>query len=297
MKTKFTLLVLFVAAAFAASAQQIPNLSFDSWTTSQLAPDGWSSYDAAFGFNLNHCNKDTVDYVVGTASVKLTSDSFSVAPQYGVVPGLLSLGTGVANPNPTFTGMAFAYKPDTLFIGYKYTSPGTDTATLAITMKKNGVGVFTGNASTIGLYLDTLSQWALLYTTITSFYGANTPDTLGLKFFSSNRKPIKGSTLHLDGVFFGYVNLPSALQEVADQLNVSVYPNPASDLITISTDVNTVGYRAIITDMNGKLVSANNLEGQKTTINVSEFPSGTYIYRIADAQGNILKQNRFNVVK
>lgn len=297
MKTKFTLLVFFVAAFFAGNAQQVPNLSFDLWTTTQFAPDGWSSYDAAFGIDLNHCKKDTVDFIVGPASVKVISDSFSVAPQYGVVGGILSLGTGVANPNPTFTGIPFAFKPDTIFIGYKYTSPGTDTAAMSVTLKKNGVGVFTGGAATLSLFLDTASEWTLIGTILTGFYTATTPDTLGMKFYSSNRKPIKGSTLHLDAVLLGYVNLPSALQEVADQINVSVYPNPASDLITISTDINTEGFRAYICDISGKIVSANNLDGQKTTINVSEFAAGTYIYRIADAQGNILKQNRFNVVK
>ena len=118
-----------------------------------------------------------------------------------------------------------------------------------------------------------------------------------MKFYSSNRKPIKGSTLQLDAVIFGYHVLPSALQEVADKLNISVYPNPTSDVITISTDESTQGFHAYICDITGKIVSANNLEGQRTTVNVSEFANGTYIYRIADAQGNILKQNRFNVVK
>ncbi len=297
MKTKFTLLVLLVVAVFAANAQQVPNASFDNWTTSQFAPDGWSSYDAAFGIDLNHCKRDSVDFIVGPASVRVISDSFSVAPQYGVVGGLLSVGTGVANPNPTFTGIPFAFKPDTIFIGYKYTSPGTDTAAMSVTLKKNGVGIFTGGASTLSLFLDTTSQWTLIGTILTSFYTVATPDTLGLKFFSSNRKPIKGSTLQLDAVIFGYHVLPSALQEVADKLNISVYPNPTTDVITISTDENTEGFHAYICDITGKIVSANNLNGQKTTLNVSEFANGTYIYRIADAQGNILKQNRFNVVK
>ncbi len=298
MKAKFTLFVLFVAAFFAASAQQVPNSSFDSWTTDTLAPDGWATYESVFGFPLGLSGKDGVDKIVGPYSLKLESDSIPGQPAYGVVAGGVGLGKGVmTGQGPQFAGIAFAFKPDTLFLGYKYTSPASDTALMALTMTKNGAGAFTGGAATLALRLDATSQWSLLYTILTSFYTATVPDTLGVEFYASAGNAVKGSTLHLDAVLFGYVNLPSALQEVADKLNVSVYPNPASDVITISTDINTTGFRAVISDINGKLVSVNNLEGQKTIINVSEFSNGTYIYRIADAQGNILKQNRFNVVK
>ena len=103
--------------------------------------------------------------------------------------------------------------------------------------------------------------------------------------------------MHIDVVLFGYVNLPSALQEVADKLNFNVYPNPTTDLITVSADENANDFRVVISDISGKLVSVNNLEGQKTGINVSQFSNGTYIYRIADKTGNVLKQGKFNVVK
>ena len=164
-------------------------------------------------------------------------------------------------------------------------------------MKKNGVGVFTGNNTTVGGYLDTTSDWTLLASVLTSVYTAAIPDTLSLKFYSSSNKPVKGSTLQLDAVLFGYKVLPNALQEVADKLNIAIYPNPASDMITISTAENIDGYRAVICDISGKIVSVNNLAGKATTINVSELSNGTYIYRIADKSGNILKQDRFTVVK
>ena len=128
-----------------------------------------------------------------------------------------------------------------------------------------------------------------------------TPDTLGLQFYSSvDYSPgggIKGSVLHVDGVLFGYVSLPSGLKEIADKLNVNLFPNPASDMITVSSDENADGYRMVISDINGKLVSANELSGQRTNISLTDLANGTYIYRIADKTGNILKQDRFNVVK
>ena len=296
MKTRFTLLILLVAALFTAEAQQVPNAGFDNWAVS-FTPDNWTTVDALFGGPLGFAFRDSLDKVSGAASIKLVSDSLSLAPQAGVIAGLVSLGSGSYTPGPNppkFFGIPFAFRPDTLFFGYKYATPGADTAGLQIVLTKNTVPVLAG-----GVSLDTTSLWALAFVELTPAYAnANVPDTLLLQFYSSfGNVGIKGSTMHIDVVLFGYVNLPSGLQEVADKLNFNVYPNPTTDLITVSADENANDFRVVISDISGKLVSVNNLEGQKTGINVSQFSNGTYIYRIADKTGNVLKQGKFNVVK
>lgn len=160
---------------------------------------------------------------------------------------------------------------------------------------------------------------------ITGFYlNTNTPDTLLLQFNSSwetkdtmkvvmdtinadsivtdtvpspYQGPVKGSTLILSQVFFGYVVLPTGLQEVADKMSFVIYPNPTASIINISSDENAAGFQVIISDMNGNLVYGGVLNGDKTSISVASFASGMYIYRIADSSGNILKQDRFIVAK
>ena len=299
MKAKFTLLAILAIAFFSAQAQTIPNNGFDTWT-SPLNPNGWATYASAFGFNFGLCAKDSLDKVVGPNSVRVYSDSVPGQPAYGVVAGLVSTGTGSATGGgPSFAGTPFAFRPDTIFFAYKFVSPAVDTARMIITMTKNGAGVFTGGASTVGLYLDTLSQWGLVYVPITSLYsnGTITPDTLLLQFRSGNKKKTIGSILHVDEVFFSASAQPNGVNEIANNIEVSVFPNPASNQLNITSTANLEGHKVVVTDMNGKLVCIRPLGNNTTSIDLTDVASGTYIYRIADKAGRFVKQDRFAVVK
>jgi len=301
MKTKFTLLAMLAVAFFSAQAQTIPNNGFETWT-SPLNPDGWATYSSAFSFNIGLCAKDSLDKVVGANSVRVYSDSIPGQPNYGVIAGLVSTGTATsAGGPPTFIGIPFAFRPDTLFFAYKYTSPGSDTAAVSLTMTKNGATVFAGGYNSLYLGLDTISQWALVYTPITSFYLNSTivPDTLLLEFTSSirgNGQRPKGSTLHVDQVFFS-ASTVSGIDDVTANVEVNVFPNPASDVLNINSDMNLDGHKVVVTDLNGRLVRIRPLTNGANQIELSEVASGTYIYRIADKNGRFIKQDRFNVVK
>lgn len=309
MKTRFTLLVLLIAFAFAGHAQQVPNNSFNLWTTDTLSPNGWSTYESIFQLPLGLATKDAIDRIpqAGPYSLRLTSDSLvgadtdTILASYGVMAGVAGLGAGsLTQFGPVFSGDSFTYRPDTLFVVYKYTSLSADTPVMFMKLTNGGTSVLGHPTYGAALFWPPSAQWAAGYLPIASLYNDTaTPDTLTLEFYSSNplKPAVKGSVLHIDGILFSYVTLPTSLQEVADKLNISIYPNPATDMITISTDENTTDFRAVITDVTGKFVTSTNLTGTKTNINVSELANGTYIYRIADAKGNILKQNRFNVVK
>lgn len=294
MKAKLTLLSLLVAFGFAVFAQQIPNAGFETWTSS-TNPDGWGTWESATGLPLGLTFKDTVDKVEGSASLKLITDSVQAGPQKRLIAGFASLGNvQYAPPSPiSFVGLPFSYRPDTLFFAFKYTAPSADTAVVQL--------VFTSGDSTVlagGVTLGVTNTWLNIYVPLTPAYVSSlTPDTIIVQFQSSLGVGVQGSTLHVDDIAFGYVNLPNALQELADRLNVAVYPNPAAEVITVATDENTSGFKISIIDISGKVMGVTNLSGQKTEIKLTEFANGTYIYRIADKSGNILKQGRFNVVK
>src|SRR4051812_19713958 len=118
MNSKFTWLVLFITLSLSTFAQQIPNPGFDLWTVDPLAPNSWSTYESAFGMPLGLAKKDSVDKLTGTASVSLFSDSIPGFPQYGVFPGIVSLGSVDASMGaPEFSGIPFAFRPDTIYFG------------------------------------------------------------------------------------------------------------------------------------------------------------------------------------
>ena len=208
MKTRFTLLAAFVAAFFSGFGQQIPNGSFETWTN-PLTPDGWVDVEVAESVPLNVFTfKDLSTFTVGQASAELLSDSTSLDPAAGVVPGFLSLGSAAIVGNQIhFAGIPFAYRPDTLVFDYKLAASHTDTGLFQIFLTQGGVNEVLG----LAIPLDTASSWTHVAVPLATFYqSGTTPDTLLIQFFATNPSAaVNGDTIHVDGLRFGYVNPPA----------------------------------------------------------------------------------------
>lgn len=298
MKAKFTLLAALLVAFFGASAQQPLNSSFDTWT-SPATPDNWTTADGLFGIPLGLSFRDTADKVDGPASLKLVSDSIAPAPSAGVIPGLVSYGTAVYTPGPTppaFFGLPFAFRPDTLFFSYKYATPGADTAGLQLVLTKNDT------TTVLGLGVDLLpsANWISGFLPLTAYYSsAQTPDTLLIQFyasFSQNVAPVKGSTLKVDKLRFGYVNQPTSITETTEAIKAVVFPNPAANSLNINSVEDLAGANLEVVSVEGKVVLAAALNGQMNTVNISELANGNYIYRIV-GNGKTLHTSRLTVAK
>ena len=202
MKAKFTFFVVFVASFLGCFAQQVPNGGFETWTDA-VTPTGWVGLEDLLGISTNVVTfKDVVDYAHGTASLELVSDSIPQQPHFGVATAEISLGTGVFNGNNiSFSGVASTARPDSLEFTYKYTSPGTDTAVVVLNLT-NG---YVTTVLRVKQFLMVQSNWTRVAIPLSGYYlsGIN-PDTALLQFKSSSKKPVKGSTLHIDGVKFAY---------------------------------------------------------------------------------------------
>jgi hypothetical protein len=91
--------------------------------------------------------------------------------------------------------------------------------------------------------------------------------------------------------FFGTITLsadtieggPTAVFD-REEMNVTIYPNPASDQVSISSDVLIDGYTLL--DMTGRMVrSASAINEFNAVLNVSDLNEGVYIIRITDIDG------------
>lgn len=86
------------------------------------------------------------------------------------------------------------------------------------------------------------------------------------------------------------VQAPLSVGEVTSN-TFSVYPNPASDAITISNDQNVMVSNVAITDMNGRVVKQVNAKNEpETRINVSDLSAGIYMLTINSESGSITKK-------
>ncbi len=82
----------------------------------------------------------------------------------------------------------------------------------------------------------------------------------------------------------------------ADDVKLSMFPNPAKDVLNFTSSVDLSNANITIFDMAGKAVVAQSLvnNGQ---VNVSNLSDGTYLYSIANAKSEIISRGKFVVVK
>lgn len=91
----------------------------------------------------------------------------------------------------------------------------------------------------------------------------------------------------------------SAIPALPSYLNVNefltskfnVFPNPTSDIVTITNNEN-IGIEQIeVYDINGKNIKSQNYSNQnEIQLNISDFPAGTYMFHIKTNQGTAVKK-------
>ncbi len=64
--------------------------------------------------------------------------------------------------------------------------------------------------------------------------------------------------------------------------NIKIYPNPASDLIQIETSITGGQSDLSLFDMTGKEVFSQEINNNKSEINIAQLPEGLYVARITD---------------
>jgi hypothetical protein len=88
--------------------------------------------------------------------------------------------------------------------------------------------------------------------------------------------------------------LVTEIGELSTGQNIAVYPNPAADYIEVNLG-NMFGdnLSISITDVNGKVYFADEMNSPSKSINVKNFPSGVYIIVVTDPESSY----RLRIVK
>ena len=216
MKIRFTLLAAFLMIMATSFAQQVPNGSFENWTN-EYSCTSWTGvelllqnlipWQASF-FTF----KDTTTFTDGSASIKIMADTIPGAPTFGVIPGVASLGIGFLNgTSPSFVGIPFIYRPDSVIFDYKFTTPGVDSGAASLSLTYNGIPLVEApGRPALQTKLAPDSNWVHFAIAMAPYYLNNLyPDSLLIQFVASTQTPtVFGSNLHIDNVRFGYVNQP-----------------------------------------------------------------------------------------
>jgi hypothetical protein len=101
---------------------------------------------------------------------------------------------------------------------------------------------------------------------------------------------ITGDTLSEGDSIYYYFHAVTGINELAvKQKNIIVYPNPATNTLTIETLQAAVGNMQSalieITNIQGQLVKTFMATGSKTSIDVSSFPPGVYFIEVKSEKG------------
>ena len=79
---------------------------------------------------------------------------------------------------------------------------------------------------------------------------------------------------------------------------VKLYPNPATSYVTFDLQKNfQKGLSIQLYSFLGKKMHESPAVNEKTTIDLSDFTRGVYIYHLRDQSGKIIEQGKFQVTK
>lgn len=78
------------------------------------------------------------------------------------------------------------------------------------------------------------------------------------------------------------------IEDLDVDFSVNIYPNPAADVINLTIEkYEKITYQ--IYDMGGKLVDQSTLTSSTTSLNVSDYPKGTYLLTLIESDKKKLK--------
>ena len=83
--------------------------------------------------------------------------------------------------------------------------------------------------------------------------------------------------------------LTTAINEIAEKLVISIYPNPSHDHISIDADYRLLGSMYIITDPTNRQIMTGKLMNKTTPVDFSNFSQGVYFIQIGQENKQVFK--------
>ncbi|MBK7110579.1 MAG: T9SS type A sorting domain-containing protein [Chitinophagales bacterium] len=301
MRSRLLLLITALAyLPFSGIAQQIPNGDMEDWLPLVIGtgekPVGWDSPDvigAALGLADRVVEKETASVQSGSAAAKLTTKTLVATGLPPLtIPGTLVIGTIVFDPLTleagVIGGMAISEVADALVGYYKYFPAPGDTMSIGVQLFQDGTIVGGGEFNDA----TEKSTYTMFEVPIAT---AGTPDSMQVILLSSGSfaGAIAGSILYIDNMTL--TGLSSIDFLAGSGLKPNIYPNPAYDVINI---LNPLDYNVEmeVYNISGSKVDYTTLTPEMNAINVSNYASGLYMFRLMN-NGEQIFAGKFKVSK
>jgi hypothetical protein len=300
MKKTITLFAALLISTAGLWAQATPNAGFETWTH----VTGFFAYDTPNNWDCANSQSATVGIFGCVKATKVHSGSFAVELITESIlsitaPGVVTTGTlPTSTSGPITGGIAYSGRPDSISGWYEYTPQGADKAFFSFYL----FGSAANNADTVAeasFSTPNATVSTYKYFNAPLVYRNSDPVVNSIWLISSSAgtgTAVVGSTLYADDL--GIITNPAGINELASsEVSISVYPNPATDYVTVSNP-SSVKATLTLSDVTGRVISSAKIDnGSTTTINVSTLPGGVYIYSIVDANNTSVKTGKLIIQK
>lgn len=300
MKTIVYVTLVGIALLFQVhtQGQAIPNTNFENWISSGTPPPfdweeptDWKSTNSLTEWTLAGVRK-TTDAYVGSFACQLSSVNISGGWPSVVCNGVPELmGDPFSDPsiNIITGGTPISAKPIKLTGFYKFENNNPiDSGYAVVILKKYNSTLQTIDTVGMGDFLfSEKSTFTSFEITINDWLPAVTPDSIVIAFYSTDPKKPYAPDLQSIGLIVDSISLvfpPTSIEKQEDLvLKPVVYPNPASDFLTISLDESRL-YELRLYTIIGQPVKIMTGKGI-TKLDVSTLPKGHYFLRTTEILG------------
>lgn len=306
MKKLFTL-ALIAFSGVAANAQQ-QNAGFENWITytSDTAtlerPEYWTGTDSLtyaiagtiMASPAKQVFEETTHVNSGSSAAKIVSHDIS-SFLIDVVPGVIANGeisVNILDGSFAFTGGA----PVTERIGYvnayvDYQPENDDMGMMMVQAVLAGQGI--GGADSIvggGTFSTDGTNGYEQVSVMIQYIDPNViPDHIQIAFFSSEEigSGVEGSTMYIDDITLSPV---SVKKFAANNNAVICFPNPTTGMFNVRSMVSET-LNLEVYSITGQVMHTQSFKGQAQA-DLSAFSNGMYFYKVSNAAGQVVKQDK-----
>ena len=283
---KINLSIVTVLFTTITALSQIPNNSFETWTSvsTYSNPASWDNLNAmTTSMGVYTSTKGSGGATGGGSSyLKLTSKNVS---GMGVMPGVAVSGMMDMATFQPMSGFPYTMRPQNLTGSWQHMASGADAGFVAVYLTKWNTSMMMRD--TIAKAKQTLGGMVMSWTTFSinlTYMNSAMPDSAVIVLSASGNMPVANSYLYIDNLSFaGTVTGINHIENFVS--NISAYPNPATENITIElTAQKSSTIKLQLVDVMGKLireVNSGTVQGNyKQTINTGGIEKGTYFLKI-----------------
>jgi hypothetical protein len=289
--------MLLLLAGLSMNAQTLSNPNFESWApvtgyyTDSLPLNWWS-------FNCNTVHP-TTDAFQGSYAGRIQGWM-----SCGIAPGVMVNGSAPAGYGDVIqSGTPFMTKPASLSGFYKYVDVAAgDSAEVTVILKRWNSTLQKRDTVAYGSLTLAASTVYTTYTVnINDRMPGVSPDSIIIMFNSSKYNGFDPVTWTLPTLYIDRIAMPetpNGIAEIAGSLSSLVFPNPFSDEAIVSIDGQINGYCNPVLqvfDATGKEVMRTAVEGNKARVSRATLATGTYIYKVSNADGSLLSRGKFMI--